>query len=501
MRKFFRLLFSRFTLMFLAILIQVAFAIAVTFYFSSYYRVLSIVSTVLLILVLLAIVNRDMSCDAKLPWSIIVSIVPIAGCILYLCFSRNRASRSEIKRFAKLPQTTFPEEKTEAPKKYLNQIEYLKGIGVHPFSDTDTEYFPSGELFLEDFLTELEKAEKFVFLEYFIVEHGKMLDSILEVLKRKIAMGVEVRLLYDDFGSLTHTKHNFCKEMRKLGINCVRFAKMRPIVSVMYNNRDHRKIAVIDGKVGYMSGFNLADEYINHTHRFGYWKDSGVKLCGNAASALVMMFLRMFDLTVKANEDFEKYFCLSQPSASFVNKGITVPFGDGPRPLYNEEIAKNVYLNLINQAEESLYITTPYLITDEPVMRALALAAQRGVNVNIIIPKIPDKKTVFAMTKQSCGKLVKSGVNVYMFTPGFIHAKSIVADGVAGVVGTINLDYRSLMHHYECGVYMYNTLAVKQLHEDLISTLARCELQKQPPKLHLWEKITCALINLFRPLI
>lgn len=500
MRKFFRLLFSRFSLMFFAILLQVALAIAITFYFSNYYRIASIVSTSLAALVLLAIINRDMGSDTKLPWCILVALVPIVGFVLYLCFSRNYASKSEIKMFAKLPQTKLAEDNPVAPKKYLGQIEYLKNMGAPAFTQTDTRYFASGELFLGDYLTELSNAKKYIFLEYFIVEHGKMLDSILEVLKAKVAEGVEVRLLYDDFGSLTHTKSSFCNEIRNLGIKCEKFAKMRPIVSAMYNNRDHRKITVIDGKVGYMSGFNLADEYINHTHPFGYWKDSGVKLIGNAVSSLAIMFLQMYDMAAKKTEDFEQYVC-STTNASIVDKGIVVPFGDGPRPIYKEQIARNVYLNLINQAETDLFITTPYLITDDTVTDALCRAARRGVNVSVVIPKIPDKKYVYAMTKQSCQKLANSGVNVYTFTAGFIHAKSIVADGVAGVVGTINLDYRSFVHHYECGTYMYGTLAVKQLYDDVSTLVLHCELQKDAPKLHLWEKIVCAFANVFRPLI
>lgn len=500
MRKFFRMLFSRLTLMILAILLQIAVAVAIANYSSSNYKIVSIVSNMIVVIVFLGIINRDMSSDTKLPWCILVAVFPIVGIVLYLTFSRNFVPQKDIRAFKQLPQTKLAEDKPVVPQKYAGQIEYLKNMGAPAFSQTDTQYFASGELFLVDFLTELDKAEKFVFMEYFIVEHGKMFDSILEVLKRKIAQGVEVRLLYDDFGSWSHTNRSFCSEMRKLGIKCERFAKIRPVASAIYNNRDHRKITVIDGKVGYMSGFNLADEYINHTHPFGYWKDSGVKLIGNAVSSLTTMFLQMFDMTTRKTENFEQYL-LSCEKNGISDKGIVVPFGDGPRPIYKEQIARSVYLNLINQAETSLLVTTPYLITDDAVTDALRRAAQRGVNVCVVIPKIPDKKTVYAMTKQSCKKLVKSGVSVYTFTAGFIHAKSIVADGVAGVIGTINLDYRSLVHHYECGTYMYKTLAVRQLHDDLTAMISRCELQLNPPKLRLWEKIVCAFANIFRPML
>lgn len=500
MRKFFRMLFSRLTLMILAMLLQVAVAVFIANYSSNNYKIVSMVSNVIVVIVFLGIVNRDMSSDTKLPWCILVAVFPIVGIVLYLTFSRNFVPKKDIRTFKQLPQTKLAEENPPVPPKYEGQIKYLQNMGAPSFTQTDTQYFASGELFLSDFLTELDKAQKFVFLEYFIVEHGKMLDSILEVLKRKIAQGVEVRLLYDDFGSWSHTKRTFCAEMRKLGIQCERFAKIRPVASAIYNNRDHRKITVIDGKVGYMSGFNLADEYINYTHPFGYWKDSGVKLTGNAVSSLTIMFLQMFNMTTRKTEDFNKYVVDCEKSG-ICDKGVVVPFGDGPRPIYKEQIARSVYLNLINQAETSLLVTTPYLITDDAVTDALRRAAQRGVCVSVVIPKIPDKKTVYAMTKQSCKKLVASGVNVYTYTAGFIHAKSIVADGVAGVIGTINLDYRSLVHHYECGTYMYKTLAIKQLYNDLNTMLTCCQLQLNPPKLHLWEKFVCAIANIFRPLL
>lgn len=516
MRKLFRFVFSRFTVIFLAIALQVAVFIATTVYFGEYYRIINIISTVLLVFVLLSIFNRDMSADAKLPWSILVALFPITGCVLYLFFSHNYASRAERKMFKKLPQLNLANKHPEAPAKYIGQLRYLYEMGAPAFTDTETKYFGCGEDFYADYLAELEKAESFVFLEYYIIERGKMFDAILEILKLKVAQGVEVRIMYDDFGCLTKVKNSFCKKMNKLGIRCVRFAKLKPFVSAVYNNRDHRKITVIDGKVGYVSGLNLADEYINHTHPYGYWKDSGVKLNGNAVSTLTTMFLQMFGMATKRMEKFDKYLLdtseekndsaenVEQPETEEIApppKGIVAPFGDGPRPIYQEQIGKNVYLNLIDQAVHDLYITTPYLIVDEAFCESLRRAAQRGVTVNILIPATPDKKTVYAMTKQSCKKLMNAGVRVYKFSKGFVHAKSIVADGTAGVVGTINLDYRSFVHHYECGVYMYETDAVRELYLDIAETLSQSERQKTPPKLKLWEKLICILGSVLRPLM
>ena len=543
MRKLFRFVFSRFTVIFLAIAGQVALVIAIAVYFSEYYQVITAISIALRVLVLLTIFNRDMSADAKLPWSILVALFPITGFIIYFFFSHNYASLAERRMFKKMPQLSLAEKRPEAPPKYLGQLNYLMAMGAPAFTDTDTKYFGCGEDFFVDYVEELKKAEKFIFLEYFIVEHGKMLDTVLDVLRAKVKQGVEVRLMYDDFGSLTKVKGSFCRKINKMGIRCVRFAKLKPFVSVMYNNRDHRKITVIDGKVGYMSGLNLADEYINETHPYGYWKDSAVKMQGNAVSSLTTMFLQMFGMATKRMEKFDKYLLdtIEHPAEETIpvirekwegdadsnpelltmepvmdapvhltvegleptiqQKGVVAPFGDGPRPIYQEQIGKSVYLHLIDQAVHDLYITTPYLIVDEAFCESLRRAAQRGVTVNVLIPSIPDKKTVYAMTKHSCKKLMDAGVRVYKFTRGFVHAKSIVADGTAAVVGTINLDYRSFIHHYECGVYMYETEAVKQLYLDLAETLAQSERQHKPPKLNLLERLICILGNVFRPLM
>lgn len=500
MRKLLRLLFSRFTIMLVAILLQVSIAVVLTFSFSYNYKIFTVVSVMLTVIVLLLIINRDMDCEAKLPWAILTAIVPIVGFFAYICFSRTYASRKERKIFARLPQIKLADEYPKAPTKYLGQLNYLKSTGAPCFSNTGTEYFCCGEDFFADLTTELNKAQKFIFMEYFIVEHGKMLDTVLEILEKKASQGVEVRFLYDDLGSLPHIKGNLCKQLQKAGINCARFAPLRPIVSAIYNNRDHRKITVIDGKTGYVGGINLADEYINQTHPFGYWKDSAVKLEGSAVASLVTMFLKMFDTAVQKTEDFEKYLIPTDKNR-FVGKGEVVPFGDGPRPLYNEQIAKTVYLNLINQAVRDLYITTPYLIADDGFMSAISNAAKRGVDVNIIIPAIPDKKSVYAMTKQSCGKLARSGVKIHKFSAGFVHAKSIVADGAAGVVGTINVDYRSFVHHYECGVYMYDTDALHELYNDMLVTVQNCEPQPDAPELKLWERLVCIFGALFRPLL
>lgn len=508
MKKFFRLLFSRFTVIFFAILLQIVAVALVVTVFQSYYVWISIISAVLTLIVLLDIINRDMTIEGKLPWALIVALLPVFGVILYLSFARNYASKRERKLFAALPRANFDNTTAEVPKNVVGQINYLNKMGNFSFSRTSTEYFASGEEFWVDLLAELDKAEKFIFMEYFIVERGKMFDAILDILKRKVKEGVEVRLMYDDVGSLPHVGHPFCHNMRKLGIDCVRYGKLKPIVSAVYNNRDHRKITVIDGKVGYTGGLNLADEYINETHPFGYWKDTAVKLVGDGVASLTYMFLQMFDIAQNKSERYEKYFV---ETALFVkereqitdgdNLGIVIPFADGPKPLYPDYVARSAYLNMINLAEKSLYITTPYLVCDEAFNDALIRAADRGIDVNIVIPGIPDKKSVYCLSKQNANKLVKHGAKLYSYTKGFIHAKGIVADDAVGIVGTINLDYRSFMHHYEDGVFMYDTTALRELKNDMLTTIAESEKITSENKLTSWEKVVCFFANVFRPML
>lgn len=504
MKKFFKIFFSRFTLIFLAIVLQIGVAAVILQFFNSYYVPLRIITSVIAVLVLIGLINRDMNVDGKLPWAILVAAVPIVGVMLYFSFSRNYASRRERKLFAKLPQHKLNDVDIDAPQNVKGQINYLKEMGEFAFTRTYTKYFACGEQFFEDLITELNKAEKFIFMEYFIVERGKMFDRILEVLLRKAKEGVEVRLMYDDVGSLPHIKHSFNRKISKMGIKCIRFGKLKPIISAVYNNRDHRKITVIDGKTGYVGGINLADEYINETHPLGYWKDTAVRLEGAAVASLSLMYLQMFDMAQNATEPFEKYIHASfgdEQQDKTHNCGVVIPFGDGPKPIYRDYVARSVYLNIINQSQQDLYITTPYLIVDDAFVDALRRAALRGVNVNIIIPAVPDKKAVYCMTRQGCGKLVDAGVKIYSYTPGFIHAKGIVADGKVGVVGTINLDYRSFVHHYECGVFMYDAQAVAELQQDMFAVIAQSQPMLTNVKLRWWEKVVCVFANVFRPLL
>ncbi len=510
MKKFFKIFFSRLTIVALAIIIQVLFLVGVISFFGQYYVIIQIAAGFLAMLVLIHIVNRDMSSDGKIAWVIVVGLFPVFGVIVYVLFSQNKISFKQRRLLKKLDDESIsaiiPSVSQQAVYekqlgRYYGQSHYLLQTGGAPlFVNTETKYFPSGEDFWEDLLKELEKAEKYIFMEYFIVERGKMFDGILDILRKKVAQGVEVRLMYDDVGSISKVPGNFHKQMNALGIKCIKFNPFNPIMSAVHNNRDHRKITVIDGAVGYVGGINLADEYINEKQLYGYWKDTAVRLRGEGVQSLTVMFLQAYDVMTEQLDNFNDY--LPENYEIYEENGMVIPFGDGPRPHYNELIGENVYLNIINQAQKYLYITTPYLIIDDTLTNALRAAALRGVDVKIITPHIPDKKLIFNVTRYSYAKLMKAGVKIYEFRPGFMHAKSFVADDEIGVVGTINLDYRSLMHHYECAVWMCRTQAVADLRADFDNTLAQSIRQTpETAKLNGFQRFICRLIAIFRPMM
>ena len=282
--------------------------------------------------------------------------------------------------------------------------------------------------------------------------------------------------MYDDVGSMSRVHVGYCKTLRKMGVKCVKFNPFIPVVTNVHNYRDHRKIVIVDGKVAYTGGINLGDEYINKLHLFGYWKDSAVRLEGVGVKSFILLFLSMYNVQNKSEEDFSKYIPEYVP---YEEEGVVQVYGAGPRPVYDRQIAEDVFLNILGGAKEYVYITTPYLVIDYRLREALCLAAQRGVDVRIITPKIPDKKIVFALTRSNYMALIKAGVKIYEYTPGFIHAKNFLCDGEIGVVGTVNLDYRSLMHHYEDAVLMFRTKALKEIKQDFEETFALSELQTE----------------------
>lgn len=457
----------------------------------------------------------------KLTWVFLIMLFPVVGGPFYIIFNfqldTRRFSQKTAKTEAKARQ--FLLQQNNAYKKaailapqHFNQIRYLQDFaGFAVYEDCQTKYFNLGETFLEKFLIELEKAEKYIFLEYFIVQEGLMWDKILTILKKKINEGVKVRLMYDDIGSFLLLPKDFPSKMVKLGIECYKFNPFRPFLTAKQNNRDHRKIAVIDGKVAFTGGINLADEYINAIEKHGHWKDSAVMIKGKAAWSFTLMFLQMWELCSGKNEDYKQFspWVLdsiqeerqqNEFSTESSVTGFVQPYADSP--MDRENVGEHVYLQIINGAKDYVYITTPYLIVDDSVLSALCLAAKSGVDVRIITPYKWDKRLVHMTTRSYYRELVNSGVKVYEYTKGFIHSKTFVSDDVVATVGTTNLDFRSLYLHFECGLWMYKTSAVMEVKSDFLDTLNVCTpITKEDCKYNLVTRSIQDALRIFAPLM
>ena len=517
MRKLSRALFSRYTLSAITILLSVLLIFSLV-YIASVYSVLIYAALVILdMLVVLSIINREVNPEYKLPWLVISLLIPLFGPLLYVIFYSRKLSRREARL---LNRINVEAEIASSAMNSQIESEYLNVLGtVHtpaigkvrsilaedPCADlymgTSSKYYPLGELMYADMTVDMERAKRYIFLEFFIIHTGTMWDGIYEILKRKASEGIDVRLLYDDIGCMNTLPINFPRQLAKDGIKCERFAKVTPRVSAIHNNRDHRKILCIDGDVAYTGGINIADEYINKVKRFGHWKDGGVRIEGHAALGFVKLFLSMWDLTKGEASDYSEYLSGIDESREG-DGGYYVPFGSGPAPVYKYPVGKDVFINLINQAQRYVYITTPYLIIDYALTDALKCAARRGVDVRIITPGIADKKQVKVMTKSSYPALMEAGVRIYEYTPGFIHEKIIVTDDLYAVVGTINLDYRSLVHHFEDGVWMYNTPTVTELKDSFLETVSVSdEVDSEEARLTLYERFVRNMIRLFAPLL
>ena len=422
--------------------------------------------------VVMHIVREDSRSSFKIPWIIVNLLLPIVGGLSYLMFGRIWFSRDEQKRIknvtfkyanAKLSSGDAMTEFAAEHPWMAKQAEYIRNAAAAPIhKNTAVRYFASGEEMYPCLLEELEKAERFIFMEYFIVHPGLMWDKIQEILVRKAAQGVEVCFMYDSIGSVGLVPPGFVQQLQNKGINAVEFNKLTNIFSSRFNNRDHRKICVIDGNVGFTGGINLADEYINHIERFGYWKDTAVMIRGDAVRNMTLAFLSLWEYSTKKDYDYEKYM----PSLKCEARGYVQPYMD--MPYDDEPVGENVYRNILCRASDYVYITTPYLIIDDELINALTGAAKCGVDVRIITPGIPDKKIVYTLTRSYYEVLLRSGVRIYEYTPGFMHAKMFVSDDECAVVGTINLDYRSLCHHFENAVWMCDVPAIKDVKADIM---------------------------------
>ena len=509
MRKVFQFIGSRFFLGALCILLEFAQLLAVYILLYEFFVPFAVLAWIFHIAVLLYMINRDEIPEFKMPWLIILFLLPVIGAFVFMLLSSNDMSKKEYARSEKaqrdmkkyIHQNSWIDSLKEQDADAWLQANYLyTSAGMPCCGNTKMTYYPIGEDFHTALLDELKKAERFIFMEYFIVQEGTMWEPIHEILKEKVAQGIEVYFMYDDFGCITTLPWHYHEVLNGDGIHCEIANKFSAALSHIHNNRDHRKITVIDGKVGFTGGINFADEYINAIEKHGHWKDTAVKLEGEAVRNLMALFLMNWNTQSKKHPlDYEKYMDL--PIQSAEANGIVIPFGSGPAPIYRDTIGKNVYLNMINAAKEYLYITTPYLVCDHELVSALCLAAKKGVDVRIITPHIPDKPTIFWMTRSNYKVLLNAGAHIYEYTPGFIHAKIFVCDDKYAVCGTINLDYRSLVHHFECGAWMYDTDCIADMKADFLNTAAKSgEIDGKKAVMRRWQKLIAEILKVFSPL-
>lgn len=483
MKKLSKLIFSRLFIVFLAIAIQFFWMFNLLYRFSIQFTYVNLIVRGLAVIIVLRIVSRWMNPAYKLAWTFIILLFPVLGLLIYLVFGRSELTKRTREKMNRVHQEIQPymvenpeyvKELKEIDERVYGQSRYISKWAQFPvYKNTRTEYYSSGEEMFPAMLAALEAARHFIFLEYFILDKGTMFDQVIEVLERKVKEGVEVRLIYDDMGCITTMPTHFYRALQAKGIKCAAFNPFRPILSIVMNNRDHRKIFVVDGKVAFTGGINIADEYINQTLRFGYWKDTGIRLEGEAVWSFTCMFLEMWDYIVHSSEDYRKFMPQVYQSEPFESDGFVQPYGD--TPLDKENTGENVYMNIISKAKKYVYIFTPYLIVDNEMLTTLCNAAKCGVDVRIVTPGIPDKKLVYLLTQADYRRLIENGVRIYQYTPGFLHAKSFVCDDTIATVGSINMDYRSLYLHFECGVFLYRCKAVEQVKADTLETMAQSE--------------------------
>ena len=441
---------------------------------------------------------------AILPWVILTLLFPIFGGLFYLAFHLEASSKFIRRGIRTLSvRISAPCDNNCAfeiiPARYGRLSHYLSSVGGYPvYGESEATYLPSGEEMLASLLSALRSARRYIFLEYFIIEDGVMWGQIHEILKEKSASGVEVRVIYDDIGCFLRVPHDFRKELASEGIECRVFNPFRPIFSSLHNHRDHRKIAVIDGEVAFTGGVNLADEYINAVTRFGHWKDAAVRLEGGAALSLCAIFLENWRLCNGKAEDTSVYLCMKETKGA--SPMLVQPYADSP--LDDEPIGETVYLCAITAAQKTLYITTPYFVVDDTVVKALVLAAKSGVDVRIVTPHIYDKRIVHMATRSYYSELLLGGVRVYEYEKGFIHSKTLVADGALSIVGTTNFDYRSLCHHFECGTVLYGSESAGALEEDFSAVLSQSrEITLADCKGGFFSRLRDNILRIFSPML
>lgn len=466
------------------------------------------VSAVLSFVGVIHLVNRNSNPEYKIPWLVVILIFPYVGVTLYALFFSRRVTKKEIRLGKEILSSLKKPDgcrdalhalRAEGTAAYgMVRAIMHDDINAAVFCGTRSLYFPSGEEYYAHLLLDLKAAREYIYLEFFIIEEGKMWGGILDILKQKVAEGVDIRVLYDDIGCMKTLPRGYDKRLSALGIKCKVFGKITPKITTVHNNRDHRKIAVIDGRVAYTGGVNIADEYIGEKIRFGHWKDGGVRVEGPAAFGFAEQFLAAWAYTARSLD--LPHLCLPEFLPDFGDGGFYAPFCTGPYPLYDSP-GKNLFLNIINQARDFVYITTPYLIVDFDLTEALCCAAERGVEVRIITPGIADKKAVKVMTKSSYPHLLKSGVRIFEYECGFLHEKLLISDDLYAVTGSINFDYRSLAHHFEDAIFIYKAPCVLAMKNGFLETQAISKEQDENAKPRFFEWVLRIIIKICAPLL
>ncbi len=448
---------------------------------ASYGLIIYYIFAIISVLIIIGLVNRNSIPSFKIGWLMVIAILPFAGLFMYILWGTDRSTkRIRTKNYKHIEYGhKFAQENEAALEKLESQsfgkgklARYMQKNHFPIFEGNNLRYFPFGEDVFEAILDDIEQAEKFIFLDFFIVADGILWQSLKKVLLEKAAQGVEIKFLYDDYGSMFRTGKSLWKELQNAGIETAEFNPITKYLDRLYLNfRNHQKIVIIDGKVGYTGGFNVADEYVNQLERFGRWKDNAVRIEGNGVYGFTLVFLSMWGLTTKRDIiDFERYkYNFTQEEQQEFGQNFVQIISDGPENNPANPVSE-IIRQMVYNSRKFLYITTPYLIPEEDMSSALIAAAQSGTDVRIIVPGIPDKRMVNLITKYNYGKLLKGGVKIYEYTPGFIHAKTYITEDY-GIIGTINLDYRSLYLHYENGAFVWDHDFIEDAKADLLETI------------------------------
>ena len=529
MKKFFRNLLSGQLLIILMLLVEVGILIVTQFYlddiiawiiqqfnFESQSQLIGAISVMLGyvnfkvvafvvgVLIFFKIINREEDPEFKIPWIVGMLLLPFFFGVLFLIFGRHslrKRDRVIIKATKNAYNAHFDVDQYEEQLgrafgafKYINSTTL---VGAH--TNNRVTYYPTGEQFFPAFIEGLKQAKDFIFIEFFIISDGKEWTDVQNVLKEKAQQGVDVRIVYDDMGCSGTISGFTPRKLRKYGIKCYKFHPFRPILSGVYNNRDHRKIVIVDHQMAFTGGINLADEYANEIKRFGYWKDTMVKIEGSAINNLITIFLQNHDLCTGEVSDYNKFLMFDYPK--YDDTGFVMPFGDGPGGVDDALVGEQNYINILNYATKSCYISTPYLVPTYQLLDAMRNAALRGVDVHLIVPGIPDKKAVYAVAKSNFRFLIDAGVKIHIYKPGFNHMKSAIADDELAFVGTINFDFRSLVHHFECGTILYKCNCMKDIRADFDQMVSVSEQVPTNYKLKRGTRWFCSIVKLITPLL